>query len=209
MTRLNLDLKGRLELRSAELTLGAADLAIKETVGLESLRKQQELAENRLKATLADLEAAHQQRLQDLAASFAEKKKLQDDMFLHRIQKLKAEAAKAQPPQKLPLDKFISKHLLETFSNPQFVRKALQREERKAQARSRPDGDCQPLPASKPTAAVSSSAIRPRPLPLLSKKNSFIENRSNAFCRDDSHKSSQHYAERLKALEDRHAKRYA
>ena len=211
--RLNSELKSKVELRTAELALGAADIMIKESAGLESLRKQQELVENRLKAAVSDLEANHQNRLADLSADYAEKKKLQDDMYMERMKKLKSEARKTQTGSqsgqvaKLPLEKFIAKHLLETFSNPEFVRKVQQREEKKAVASAlrRVEGRVQA--AGMPCATLSSSSGRQKPVRAVSEKNSFLVNRANAVCTDETQKSSQHYAERLRVLEERHSRR--
>lgn len=213
ISRLNSELKSKVELRTAELALGAADHMIRESAGLESLRKQQELVENRLKAAVSDLEANHQKQLADLSAEYDQKKRLQDDMYMERIKKLKSEAKKTQTGTqssqvaKLPLEKFISKHLLETFSNPEFVRKVQQREEKKAVASAlrRVEGRVQA--AGMPCATLSSSSGRQKPVRAVSEKNSFLVNRASAVCADETQKSSQHYAERLRVLEERHTKR--
>ena len=180
LARLNQELRARLELRSAELALGAADLAIRGAAGLEQLRAQHQLDEARLRAALETREHAHARELQSLAENFAQQHRLQEDMFRQRCKKLAAEARKARPqpqaepqaetapPHKLPLEQFLQKHLLQTFADPGFAHKPL-------------------APPDTPQAA----------------NNSFLENRTLAVCAGESHKSSLHFAKRLQALEAR------
>lgn len=195
MTRLNGELRDRLELRSAELTLGTADLAIKEAEGLDALRSQHLLAEERLRATLRDLQASHAARLAELAAGFAEQRRIQEDMFRQRSKKLRAEARRARsnreqaPAAKLPLESFVAQHLLETFAAPEPSRQQQQRAE-------------QPLVCSG-AAAKLGPGQQPDSSRAPAKQSCVAEHRPEAPCRDDSHKSSLHFAARLQALEER------
>lgn len=152
LSRLNEDLKRTIESRSTDIAIRNAESIIRENSEVQNLARQNDIIEKKLKGKLKEKEKSHEKRMKELEKDFYIRKKQLDQTYNDRLIQLSLEVERLESERnntqndvkhnrnlvvisksskdknKIPLDEFVSRHLLETFSNPEFAKDQLKKE---------------------------------------------------------------------------------